>query len=249
MSDSTKNIKELLEVLATSELTCSSRLVAVIQAIGIEDPKQIELLTGLGESGARKAKRQLKEYRDCGPAPECRDTPVPHQSVGPTPECRSEQPDPEPAYIATHATNEYPSDIVIPRKLAASSAHDEIEGLNGHTSMYLDWLAEWLSPFAPDRQTAREILISNIDLYTAPKVKAGMVELKSFLASGGKSRNLVKTFTAFVKNASTDATPAKVSKFPPSTERPGKYDPPSDAAVLAAMTRQPLPPKLTPAMD
>jgi hypothetical protein len=39
------------------------------------------------------------------------------------------------------------------------------------------------------------------------------------------------------------------AEAPARTERPGKYDPPSDAAVLAAMTRQPLPPKLTPAMD
>lgn len=39
------------------------------------------------------------------------------------------------------------------------------------------------------------------------------------------------------------------AEAPTRTERPGKYDPPSDAVVLAAMTRQPLPPKLTPAMD
>lgn len=245
MSSGAENIKELLEVLSTSELTCSSRLVAVIHALGIEDPKQIELLTGLGESGARKAKRQLKEYRDHSPAPECRDTPVPHQSVGPTPECRSEQPDLAPAYITTRATNEYPSDIVIDRKLASSARGEiEIEGLNGHTSMYLDWLAEWLSPFAPDRQTAREILISNIDLYTAPKVKAGMVELKSFLASGGKSTNLVKTFTGFVKNANLVAPP-KVSKFPP--RKPTGQE--IEDAYFANVLKQPLPPKLTPAMD
>lgn len=39
------------------------------------------------------------------------------------------------------------------------------------------------------------------------------------------------------------------AEAPSRTERTGRYDPPSDAAVLAAMTRQPLPPKLTPAMD
>lgn len=63
MTDCIDEIKSVLEGLSTSDLTCSARLVAVIHALGIEDAKEIQKLTGLSEAGARKAKKQFTELR------------------------------------------------------------------------------------------------------------------------------------------------------------------------------------------
>lgn len=79
MTDCIDEIKSVLESLSTSDLTCSARLVAVIHALGIEDPKEIERLTGLKHAGARKARSQLKDYRHSGSA-----TPVARHSSSAT---------------------------------------------------------------------------------------------------------------------------------------------------------------------
>lgn len=208
-------IKAILTELSTSELTCSARLVAVIHALGIEEPKEIEALTGLKSAGARKARNQLKEYRHSSSA-----TPVAryHSSATTVANRHSSSADPPRATcagITTHATKESPSEILnASKQQAASSARDEIEieGLNGQTAMCVDWLAKSLNPWAPDRETARQILSSNVAIYGAPKVLAGISELQTHIAAGEKPRNFAKAFPAFVKNASTEPAPKPISR-------------------------------------
>lgn len=58
------DVVAVLEDLVDSGLTASARLVAVIRALGIETPSEIERLTGLSDGMVRRAKRQLKERRN-----------------------------------------------------------------------------------------------------------------------------------------------------------------------------------------
>lgn len=111
-----------------------------------------------------------------------------------------------PSRIYARARFESPSEIVIEKDSAASSAHaqsdpDEIPGLNGSTDRLARQLAGWLSPFMPDVVAARSILLGNVEAYGAEQVRAGMVELETVMAAGEKPRNLAKTFSAFMKNA------------------------------------------------
>ena len=203
MTENIDEIKAVLEDLSTSDLTCSARLVAVIHALGIEEPKEIERLTGLKPAGARKARCQLKEHRHSGGA-----TPVARHSSSATVVAFRHSGSAASRVGDAHAHKEYPSDINISlaSKLATrENVENEIEGLNGSTSKYVGWLADWLSPYSPDLETARSILESNVHLYGAAKVQAGMLELKIQIAGGDPPRNLVKAFSGYVKAASTDA--------------------------------------------
>jgi len=107
----------------------------------------------------------------------------------------------------THARKESPSGIVInlgSSQLAAREAGEvEIDGLNGSTPRLVGQLAGWLAgPLsAPDREAARSILVGSVEAYGAEKVRAGMLELETLIASGEKPRNLPKTFSAYVKAA------------------------------------------------
>lgn len=105
------------------------------------------------------------------------------------------------------ATKESPSEIVISRvsQLASSApAHaDEIEGLNGSTPRLVDQLARWLcGPLSvPDHEAARDILVGCVESYGPEKVRAGMLELQTLIASGERPRNLPKAFAGYIKGA------------------------------------------------
>lgn len=81
MDENCEKIKAVLDELSTSDLTASARLIAVLHALGIEDPAELRRMTGLGESGCRKARNQLKEHRHSGAPPECAATLERHQSA------------------------------------------------------------------------------------------------------------------------------------------------------------------------
>jgi len=137
-----------------------------------------------------------------------------------------------PASITTHGTKESSSKIVTLRKLVASNTlaceEKQIEGLNGSTSKYVGWLANWLNEWAPDLEGAHDILEANVEIYGPDKVRAGMVELKTIIAGGEKPRNLAKAFPAFIKNASTEVRAPIV----PVNKVEAKY-----AAGMAALSR------------
>lgn len=88
------------------------------------------------------------------------------------------------------------------RKKDASSAR-EIPGLNGHTSMYVSWLAGWLTNgfYDPEPNEAFEILSGNVKAYGHEKVESGMLDLKAQIASGKNFPNLASSFSGFIKHA------------------------------------------------
>lgn len=105
----------------------------------------------------------------------------------------------------------------------------EIEGLNGQTSKLTETLAGWLQPFAPDKETAFELLESNCATFGPSKVMVGMLELKTQIAGGDKPKNVVKAFTAYVKNADPDAKPRQANRQAVATQH--------NAAMAAAFAK------------
>lgn len=107
----------------------------------------------------------------------------------------------------THARIETPSGLHINLSEVPASqqraSEVEIQGLNGSTPRLVGQLAGWLAgPMTPpDREAARSILVGSVEAYGADKVRAGMLELETLIASGEKPRNLPKTFSAYVKAA------------------------------------------------
>ena len=216
MTDKHDEIKTILYDLSTSDLTASARLIAVIHALGIEAPAEVQKLAGLKPAGERKARNQLKEHRHSSSTTTV--APPQERSYSSGDRYHSSDPPPQERYHSsggasrTCARIESPSGIVIPLEVASNArarepAVSEIDGLNGHTSMYVRWLAGWLNEFSPDDQTAHDLLAANVDIYGPDQVKAGMSELQTMIAAGDKPRNLAKAFPAYVKNASTEARP------------------------------------------
>lgn len=144
----------------------------------------------------------------------------------------------------THARKESPSGIVInisSSQLAAREPASEIEGLNGSTPRLIGQLAGWLAgPLnAPDPEAARAILVGSVEAYGAEKVRAGMLELETLIASGEKPRNLPKTFCAYVKAAKLPDPNAPAKQ--PNSNRPAwalEKDA-KRAAFMAALNKVP----------
>jgi len=123
MTQETDKIKAVLEDLSTSDLTCSAKLVAVIHALGIEEPKEIERLTGLKPAGARKARCQLKDHRSHSSA-----TPVARHSSSAT-TVANRHSSSGPSRVGAPAHKEYPSGINISSSITPQTPQG---GLNDH---------------------------------------------------------------------------------------------------------------------
>ena len=102
------------------------------------------------------------------------------------------------------AQKELPSGVYPSQEVASSACEvEEIPGLNGSTSRYVDMLAGWLAgDLRPkEHDVAHAILAGNVEHYGADQVKAGMLELQAAIGAGQRPRDPGKAFSGFVKNA------------------------------------------------
>lgn len=109
------NVKEVLEALASSDISSTARLIAVLEACGVTDRTELERLTASKPSTVREARRALEIQRQDSsagnPAPEIQ------QSAGnPAPALEIQRLEPvctELARYDSRASKESPSEIVI----------------------------------------------------------------------------------------------------------------------------------------
>jgi hypothetical protein len=108
---------------------------------------------------------------------------------------------------ATRAPKEYPTDIVLSKKVKVAREVEEIEQLNGSTNRLCQKLGQWLCPLgSPDLETARDLLEGQVNFHGREKVLQGMLDLEALVASGERV-NILKALPAFIRTARVQQKP------------------------------------------
>lgn len=206
MNESCDRIKTLLA--EPKKFSALAQLVALHIANGTLSTKTIAELTGYSDRAVRKAKAEL-ECRPSGTIVPGEAEPEFRAGRNPGAAKRNQSAAENPPYIPPCNS----SRVDTPNPTSQSAAH-EIEGLNGSTNRLAGQLAGYLAGdfHAPDLDVARRILQSNVEAYGPIKVKIGMLELETLIASNGKPRDVLKAFNGFIKNAKpprADTVPKK----------------------------------------
>jgi hypothetical protein len=115
-----------------------------------------------------------------------------------------------------------PSEFVAARE-AADGPSNEISGLNGSTGTIVAGIAMFLNCNAPDYETAKRVVTSNVGIYGADAVRDGYAELMADVDDNKVRVPSVKALVGYFKTAST-------RKAKGSIKPPGK---PTLADVLA----------------
>jgi hypothetical protein len=104
----------------------------------------------------------------------------------------------------------------IPASVEQEATHDRLAGLNGARTEIVETLAVWLSPYAPDTQTAEGWLATACALHGSATVKRAFGELRSKLAQGDVIarpvpllNRICERIKAEPRQASSAATPKK----------------------------------------
>tara|TARA_R110002110_G_scaffold71863_1_gene191629 strand:+ start:119 stop:1144 length:1026 start_codon:yes stop_codon:yes gene_type:complete len=111
--------------------------------------------------------------------------------------------------------------------------HSEIEGLNGNTALFVDFLAEIMMPHgggklddaesslqATLKQDARKMIVGNVNAYSADNVSAGMLELLAQMKGPEPPTHPIKALAGYIKHGTKE--PA-VRRAPRATKIGGKY--------------------------
>ena len=110
--------------------------------------------------------------------------------------------------------------IVRPESDAArANGPDEISGLNGSTAEIVSGVARFLNALAPDYDTARRIIASNVGIYGDRAVRDGYAELMADVADNRVRVPSVKALVGYFKTASDRGS------------RPSKQRPSADFAA------------------
>lgn len=84
---------------------------------------------------------------------------------------------------------------------AKADGAEEILGLNGSTAEIVNGIAKFLNVMAPDRETARRIVASNVGLYGSDAVRDGYAELMADVADNKVRVPSVKALLGYFKTA------------------------------------------------
>lgn len=203
------------EQIKSPRLSALAQLIAIHMASGMTKTADLAAQTGYTSRAIRKAKSELEsgtivpepqfraepQFRNpssaCGTIVPKSGTPVPPSHAGAR------------AYIASHANNESPTEIVYSNSTStAREALDELDQLNGSAGFFIKKLARGMagpdvSGGVPDFELAKNMLRSSIRTHGAKQVDLGM---QSLIAQGhnNPSMNWAKAYPAYMLNAKTE---------------------------------------------
>lgn len=95
---------------------------------------------------------------------------------------------------------------------AAGGPGSEVFGLNGSTTEIIGGIAKLLNVYAPDHETAKRIVASNVGLFGAQAVRDGYAELMADMADNKVIVPRIKTLVGYFKQAGDKRAKAAVPK-------------------------------------
>lgn len=95
---------------------------------------------------------------------------------------------------------------------AAGGPVSEVFGLNGSTAEIIGGIAKLLNVYAPDHETAKRIVASNVGLFGAQAVRDGYAELMADMADNKVIVPRIKTLVGYFKQAGDKRAKAAVPK-------------------------------------